>query len=586
MQSRRSSKFELEASARLSLVGVWSLILAPVVAHGLWRPLLVGLDGDGDARWITLAALLVATAALLGQGRWPARARMRWGSASATAIVVAALLGGSGSEILAALASLLAVAGFTSATLPIMLARVPVEVGGPVGARARRAAIVATLVLGSLAVIQTARLATFMGDAERTEFVVLPPAEHISLHACSTAYFEAAKLADARVDNLYDERWWPALSDDPLALAEAEAYAPFGLDTYAYPPQFLLLPRLLLVFGSDFAAQRALWFGLNGLWLAFGLWFVAAWIGETDGRAGLRALLFAPLIWIAFPDLVTLQVGNVHLSVIVAAIVGMIAFERRRPALGGALLAFAILAKISPGLLGIVLLVQRRWRDALWTAGFGLAWSLLALALFGPAPFEAFLRYELPRLSSGEALEFFAETLEDVVLNMAPFGLPFKLERLGVGFDDVWASAATLSTIFTIVALVLTIVAGLREGDRRIQLGLALAVVTLGCLRSPFAPAYVGFSALWLLSLWAAEIERARGVVGLAFVVLVLNGVPPLPSEVVTLVISIAMQMILLGVVVWFVVRPTPPGRASIVGTARRSSSEVDSTLARASAAP
>jgi hypothetical protein len=552
VRSRRAHDV-VPSLARLALAAMVALISAPVAAHGLWRPMLVALDATGDARWVSVAALLVAAAAVIGHGRWPTRAPLRWGCAGAAAIAMALLVGGSGPGILAAGVALLAVACLVSATLPIVLERIPPEIDDPRATRGRRVATVAAVVLGAAAVIQTARLCTFIGDAERTEFAAVPALERFTLHACSSAYFHAAKLAAARVDNLYDASWWPAI--DAGASAQAQAYAPFDLDTYAYPPPFLLLPRALLAISADFSAERALWFCINGLSLGFGLWLAATWIGERDGRAALRALLLAPLIWVAFPVLIALQVGNVHMAVIAAAIVGMIAFERRRPALGGALLSFAILAKISPGLLGVVLLVQKRWREALWTAGFGLGWSALALLAFGPAPFEAFLRYELPRLSSGEALAFFTASVTDVAVNMAPFGLPFKLEALGVGFDDVWASAASVSTLFTLLALALTIQAGLRAGDRRMRVGLWLAVLTLGSLRSPFAPAYVSFPALWLLSWWAAEIERRRGVVALALVSLLMLGVPPLP-DVALLLVSIVTQTVLLAVVVWFIVRP------------------------------
>ncbi len=554
-----SASSQSRSLARLALAALWLLMVAPVVAHTLWRPLLVGLDADGNAGWISIAAVLVAAAAVVGQARWPTRAAMRWGCATAMAIGGAAatmIPGGSGLGILAALGALLAVAGLASATLPVMLAGIPVVIESS----RSRVATLAMVLLGLVAVVQTARLSTFMGDADRIECVVLPAAgEHLTHHACSTAYYQAATLAGDRVDNLYDASWWPALGVDSetssRANAEAKAYAPFGLDTYAYPPQFLVLPRLLLAISTDFAVQRSLWFGLNGLFLAFGLWFVAAWVGERDSRAGVRALLLGPLIWTTFPILITLQVGNIHLVVVTAAVVGMIAFERKRPALGGALLAFAILTKISPGLLGIVLLVQKRWREALWTAGFGLGWTLLAVVVFGPAPFEAFIFYELPRLSSGEALEFFTNSVTDISLNMAPFGLPFKLEALGVSFTDVWASAAAMSTIFTLVALPLTILAGLRGGDRRIDVGLWLAVLTLGSLRSPFAPGYVGFSVLWLLCLWATEVERTRGVVALALAFMILNGMPPTPAPVM-LTISIVTQIVMLGLAIWFIVRP------------------------------
>jgi hypothetical protein len=556
--SAATSKPVTAPRERLALAGAWVLILAPVVAHGLWRPLLLGLGAIGDAGWISLAALVVALAVVAGQAWWPARAGLRWGSGCMTAILAACLVGGSLLGIVAAAGALMAVALLASFTLPIAIRSIPIELEGL--ARRRRVATVAVTLVLLAAVVQTARLSTFMGDPDRTDAATKIDARY-DHHSCFTAYVQAAKLADERVDNIYDANWWPHIDNSATARAEAQFYAPFDLDTYAYPPQFLLLPRLLLVTGDDFSAHRAAWFGLDGLWLAFGLWLLASWIGQTNAKAGIRALAFAPVIWIVPHVFVTLQVGNAHMAVTVMAMLGMVAFDRGRPALGGALLAFAILSKISPGLLGVVLLAQRRWRDALWTAGFGLGWTVLALIVFGPVPFEAFVVYQLPRLDSGAALEFFTKNDFDLASNMAPFGVPFKLEKLGFVVGDTWAIAAKLGLAVTLFAFVMSALGGYRMpapplGDRRIQAGMWLAVLTLGAMRSPFAPPYITFSALWLASLWVAEVERGRQAAALALVVLLMLGIP-LESVPAMVTLGLISQAVLLGMVVWFLLRPT-----------------------------
>lgn len=107
----------------------------------------------------------------------------------------------------------------------------------------------------------------------------------------------------------------------------------------------------------------------------------------------------------------------------------LVAFESRRPVLGGALLAFAVLGKLSPGLLVVVLLVQRRHREVARTTVVCAEFLLLALLSCGTAPFIAFATYELPPLVSGEALPFLAGP-ESVVINLSLFGLPFELAAL------------------------------------------------------------------------------------------------------------------------------------------------------------
>ena len=122
-------------------------------------------------------------------------------------------------------------------------------------------------------------------------------------------------------------------------------------------------------------------------------WAVARWIG---GPAAHRALLLAPLVFGSVPILVTLQIGNFHLAATVLSLLAMVALERGRAATGGALLAMAILSKIAPGLLAVVLLVQRRFREAALAAGFGALLLALALFFFVTNPAWHFVTFALP----------------------------------------------------------------------------------------------------------------------------------------------------------------------------------------------
>ncbi len=76
----------------------------------------------------------------------------------------------------------------------------------------------------------------------------------------------------------------------------------------------------------------------------------------------------------------TLQAGNVQLLFLVLSAVAMLLFERRRPAAGGLLLAYAIVSKLYPGVLVLYLLLRRDWR-ALGLDGLRLARHSLALPL-------------------------------------------------------------------------------------------------------------------------------------------------------------------------------------------------------------
>ena len=88
-------------------------------------------------------------------------------------------------------------------------------------------------------------------------------------------------------------------------------------------------------------------------------------------------------------------------------------------------------------------------------------------------------------------------------------------------------------------------------------MGLWLAVLTLGALRSPFAPGYVVFGAIWLVSLWAAEVDRARGGILLGLFYVTIVGLP-LTNDTAMLSFSLVQQAALLGAMVWMIVRRAP----------------------------
>lgn len=523
------------------MAGWWTLILAPLVAHGLWRPLVGALgDGSGAERvtWLSLTIAAVATGTLrLHPG-------LRW-TVTFGIVLAAGALGGTADGLALGVGAVV-----INLLLPLMVRFGPGHLDGL--ARGRPVLTGALVVVGLCGALLNARNATFQGDVRRADQALTahlaPPFTH---HACSTAYFHAAHLAAERVDNLYLADHWPSLQP---STAPWTPYPPFDLDAFVYPPPFLLLPHALGTISSDFEAFRALWFGFNGLVTALGLWILVVWLNRTAPRAAGRAYLLTPILWASLPVLITLQVGNIHPAILVMALLAMVAFDRDRPALGGALLAFATLAKISPGLLGLVLVVQRRWRPVGWTAGFGILWSLGALVVFGPAPFLAFVQYELPRLASGEGLAFLTESDITVVTNAAPFGLPFKLERLGVALADPWALARTFGRVFTVILVGLTLLAARHRRPPHLQAGLWLAVLTLGALQSPLAPPYIGFTFLWLLTVWAAEVHHRRHGMWLGLAVLITVAYP-MPLEP-ALVVSLVQQVALVGVLGWWAVRP------------------------------
>lgn len=317
-------------------------------------------------------------------------------------------------------------------------------------------------------------------------------------------------------------------------------------------PPFLLALLPLSALEGDFAAQRALWFGLNGLLLAAALWIVARWIGGPNAH---RVLLLAPIFFGSIPVLATLQVGNFQIAVVMLAVLAMVAIQRDRPATGGALLAFAILAKISPGVLGIVLLAQRRWRAVAWTAGFGALYFALSLLLIGTDPTISFLTYTLPRISSGETFAFLDDRPFSILTNMAPFGLPFKLQLMGLDVGDPWVLGRRLGHAYTVVLVVLACLAVRRPGDRRSQALTWMSLLVLASLQSPFAPGYTAIGLLWAINLLSVEVQRFRGGVGLALLWLALTLPPPGTNLSVYIAHSMMQSALTMGAAIWLVVR-------------------------------
>lgn len=357
------------------------------------------------------------------------------------------------------------------------------------GLRLRRPGLcVVWALLSALALVQTARVSAFMIDPARRQQSLMPWDDWMTVHSCLTAYTEAARFQGEGKPNIYDPR-----------LYADRSLGGFHVDLYHYPPPFLLAPRAVeAVVGSNFSPIRAAWFALSGLvfMLAIGL------VGRSLGpEAQLRSIFVAPAVWLSVPVQQGLQMSNVQILVMSVAVIGLIVMARSSAA-GGAMVAMTIVAKLFPGILLVYLAARRRWRDLAWTLAFSVGFCLLALAVLGRQPFRAFLDFELPHLSSGEAFKGPFSRLFAVARNMAPFGIALKLERLGVPGMGL-GPGRMISRVFGLVVFALAIWAGRgrRRHDPTSPL-VALALLGLASLGSPFAPAnYVLVPLIWLVAM-------------------------------------------------------------------------------------
>lgn len=414
--------------------------------------------------------------------------------------------------------------------------------------------------LAALTIVQTARMTANRINPDDT-MTILTANEFWTAHECGTAYFHACELNERGDQNIYHADHYPVLN------REIEPHTDFeGMkveDSYQYPPQFLLLPEAILLFTDHYPTIRYIWFALQFLTAVTVFLLLARWVGGTAGR---WMAMLAPLVIVSPAALYAYQYTQFHFLAILMAVAGMLAFEKNRHALGGALLAFAIAGKIFPGFLVILLLAQRRWKPLAWTAGFGLIYTAIALAVLGLAPFSAFISYQLPRLQSFAAFAFLDTwpevRFELITANLSPYGQIIRLGEMGMtGMSAEFASGVNSLFVLLLVAAIVysarTVLT--KEGRVRTWIG----ILGLASMASPAAWGdYVPLPALWLLTTLPGEavISRVRtavtAVCWIFFYFLV--GVVPIgtfPAPALTYTLSSLCFILLVVMQGWLVVR-------------------------------
>lgn len=366
-------------------------------------------------------------------------------------------------------------------------------------AAARRPKLAAVWVLMALvAVVQIGRLSTYMTDPE-TDWFLSTRHPFYAKHECANAYFYAAELAQRGEANVYDCAHYPGLNPEAEPHTEISGMTPE--DPFQYAPQFLLWPRLAIGLTHDYSALRMLWFGINTTLCIGTVILLSVWMG---GRIGTVSALLAPAVVASFPVLHNFQYGQFHFAAVALAVLGMLALNRGRPALGGSLLAVSILSKLFPAVLLVPLVAQRRWRDLGWTAGAGAIVTILAFGVLGPAPFAAFFDYHVPRLADGSAFAFDEAWPELATLviagNQGIQGMLHKLEAMGF---HVGGAAGILVPSYGVALLVLGLWSGLRnaKANRPERAIMWLGLLGMASLASAGAWAdYVPLTCVWLLA--------------------------------------------------------------------------------------
>jgi hypothetical protein len=478
------------AAGLVSILGtiVWTHALA-----GLFRSILgIPVEAVAPAAvWLTLAGVVAAVTGIVS--RRPGIVAAAGGTLGAAAIGLAHPDAFVPALALVPSAGVFAVAGaWLARRLPEGLDAQP---------SARPWLTIAWVLLALLAVLQVGRLSTYMTNID-SDWFLSTREPFYAKHECLNAYVYGAELDRRGESNVYHPSHYPGLNPQAQPVTELTGMAPE--DPFQYAPQFLLWPRAAIAITDDYQAIRLVWFGINVTLCMAAVLLLSLWVG---GRVGAVSALLAPFVLVAFPTLHNFQYGQFHFATIALAVLAMLAFARRRPAIGGTLLAVSILSKLFPALLLIPLALQRRWRDLGWTAAAGAVLTLVTLVVTGLAPFLAFADYHLPRLADGSAFAFgeaWPEVAELLIAgNQGVRGIFDKLAAMGV------PAAATVSSgagdLYGLALVMLGASIGLRGNASRTERAIAwLGLLGLGSLASTGAWAdYVPLTCVWLLTLLA-----------------------------------------------------------------------------------
>jgi alpha-1,2-mannosyltransferase len=411
------------------------------------------------------------------------------------------------------------------------------------------------------ALVQLVRLCVFIVDPAEVGCAI-GPSRGLGLpvnHSCLSAYYVAARSV-ATVPNVYAWELYSFPDEGPTVPRKPRPIGPFNIDAYEYPPPFLLLPRTLAILTPEFLRFRMVWFALNGAVLVIGLLVVARMLGPV---AGTRALLFSPLVLASDISIATLQVGNLQAIVSSLAMLAMVLLAQRRYAAGGALLAYATVSKLFPGLLLVYLLVQRKWRALVWTVGLCIALIAISLVDTGWVPYKAFLDH-LPRLLGGEAFPAFRRPWA-IAQNYSVPGMALKLRLFGVTGAS-FGAMKIVGWIYTLILLAATVFVARRTLTREQEPLAWLTILILASLRSPFLPLYAVIPVLWFLTLLATTVTPTlKTLFGVLLAWVMLNIVVPasVDPRLVAAIILLPQMVIVILIVLALRGRPNLSDHAS-----------------------
>jgi hypothetical protein len=351
------------------------------------------------------------------------------------------------------------------------------------------------LLLGALAAARMWGLAVFMMDTFRPGFSALWIDPFYIRHNCFSPFWFASKMISEGRTGLYNlentQPYWIGI---------------FKIDDFIYPLPMLLHARLMyLLISKSFFTLRTAWFVVEMTVFATALISLGRWLG---GEVGRRFLWLTPALFLATPVLLSIQIGNIQLVILALSMMAMVAFDRGRPIVGGAMLSYACF-KIFPGILVFVLILQRRWRDLFWTSLFGLFYLGLTFVFLGHGPWHDFVTTGMGHLASGSSWWFlYIPELKDVAaINQSIPGLAAKAAEI-MPVADIRIAIHRLNAPYALILAVLAVFAAFRmdAADKLTRAQVWMGLLALAALQSPFVPDVYALTApIWL---WALFMPR------------------------------------------------------------------------------
>jgi hypothetical protein len=297
-----------------------------------------------------------------------------------------------------------------------------------------------------------------------------------------------------------------------LAAADGYGFEPFA---YLYPPLFALLfvPLTLLPLHTAYLVWSALSLGAT----------VAAvpllWWAVDGGRPALVAA--SALVAVYGPLRQNLVMGQCNAVLLLLIAVGLLALARRQQVGGGLALGLATAIKMSPGLLLVLALFNRRYRAAAMGLATAAVVGLGAVLPLDPALAVRFVARVFPRFISGGVYhELYLpvalptnHSLAGLVASLVPG--PSVIELGTAATVIVLATGTALMTLGVTVALrardprpvlavgvVLMLILPLNTWEHHLILALPALVWLLGGLCAGRLPRWIvvvtAASALWL----------------------------------------------------------------------------------------